>query len=313
MYTIKEVCNLTGLSRKAILYYDSTGLLHPSERSESGYRFYSYEDVEVLRLIKNLRSIEFSVSDIKKLLSPDAEEDAVQSLFNRRRNDLLTQSNDYYVLAKKIDYVEQCFGKSMRLGTDKKDEQPNGAVLLVFNMQNDFIYGTLRSDLVENVTISIKNLVTTAWQTNIPIIHICDCHHPGQQNDWEIWGAHAEDGSEGADIIKMLRGIPYEYLVKKRGYSAFYDTKLDDILAFWGIKHIFMCGVYTEVAIFQSTLDAFNRGYKTWLVEDCLTGHQKIGHENAMNNMKVFCHAKVIQSAAVFPLFHEKNFSDYEQ
>ncbi len=88
----------------------------------------------------------------------------------------------------------------------------------------------------------------------------------------ENLGSHAAEGSLGADLIKLLQSIPYEYMIKKQGYSAFYDTNLQEILDFWDIRNLFFCGVYTEVALFQSTLDAFHRGYRLWLIEDGITG-----------------------------------------
>ena len=38
MKTVKEVSELTGVSIRTLHYYDSIGLLHPAETTESGYR-----------------------------------------------------------------------------------------------------------------------------------------------------------------------------------------------------------------------------------------------------------------------------------
>jgi len=50
MYTIRKLCERSGLSRTALLYYESIGLLEAEGRSESNYRLYS--DVSAERLEK---------------------------------------------------------------------------------------------------------------------------------------------------------------------------------------------------------------------------------------------------------------------
>ena len=40
MMTVKEVSRLTGVSIRALQYYDAIGLLPPAEYTEAGYRLY---------------------------------------------------------------------------------------------------------------------------------------------------------------------------------------------------------------------------------------------------------------------------------
>lgn len=72
-YQIGEVCHLTGLTPRALHYYDEIGLLVPSERLTGGYRLYSAADLERIERIKDLkRLLGLSLSEIKRIL--DAEE-----------------------------------------------------------------------------------------------------------------------------------------------------------------------------------------------------------------------------------------------
>ncbi len=43
-----EIQKETGLTRKAIEYYEDKGLIHP-QKSENGYRDYSTKDLEILK------------------------------------------------------------------------------------------------------------------------------------------------------------------------------------------------------------------------------------------------------------------------
>jgi len=64
--TIKEVEQLTGMTRANIRYYEMEGLLIP-ERNANGHREYSESDVEELNKIKLLRTLYISIDEIKEL------------------------------------------------------------------------------------------------------------------------------------------------------------------------------------------------------------------------------------------------------
>ena len=45
MRTVSEAARLTGVTVRTLHHYDELGLLRPSDRSEAGYRLYSYDDL----------------------------------------------------------------------------------------------------------------------------------------------------------------------------------------------------------------------------------------------------------------------------
>ena len=51
MMTVNEVSKLTGVSIRALQYYDKIGLLHPAEYTEAGYRLYDDTALERLQQI----------------------------------------------------------------------------------------------------------------------------------------------------------------------------------------------------------------------------------------------------------------------
>ena len=44
MRTVKQVSEMTGISVRALHYYDQIGLLRPTVCNEAGYRFYDDKD-----------------------------------------------------------------------------------------------------------------------------------------------------------------------------------------------------------------------------------------------------------------------------
>lgn len=62
--TIKEVEELTGLTRSNIRFYEKEGLFIPS-RNANGYREYSQDNVEEIKKIAYLRTLGLSYTCIK--------------------------------------------------------------------------------------------------------------------------------------------------------------------------------------------------------------------------------------------------------
>lgn len=79
---IQEVSAETGLTPRAIRYYEELGLLAPAARSGGAYRLYDAEDLERLRFIRGLRDdAGFSLAEIGQLLEDEAARARVRALF----------------------------------------------------------------------------------------------------------------------------------------------------------------------------------------------------------------------------------------
>ena len=68
MMTVHEVSKLSGVSIRTLQYYDSIGLLKPSDYTESGYRLYDDAALERLQMILLFRELEFPLKDIGKII-----------------------------------------------------------------------------------------------------------------------------------------------------------------------------------------------------------------------------------------------------
>lgn len=62
---ISEIQNKTGLTRKAIEYYEDKGLINP-HRLENGYKDYTEKDLDILVKVSILRKLGVSLSEIKQ-------------------------------------------------------------------------------------------------------------------------------------------------------------------------------------------------------------------------------------------------------
>lgn len=68
--TVGEVAKKTGVTVRTLQYYDKEGLLSPSSESEGGRRLYTDKDLIILHQIISLKSLGFSLDDIKHRLIP---------------------------------------------------------------------------------------------------------------------------------------------------------------------------------------------------------------------------------------------------
>lgn len=68
MRTVKEVSEMTGISIRALRYYDEIGLLKPTALTEANYRLYDDRALEKLQQILFFRELEIPLTDIKSIL-----------------------------------------------------------------------------------------------------------------------------------------------------------------------------------------------------------------------------------------------------
>lgn len=74
---IGEFARKAGVSASAIRFYEKRGLMPPSRREANGYRSYDADELRVVQLIDQARSLGFSLKDVALFMSrpPEARRD----------------------------------------------------------------------------------------------------------------------------------------------------------------------------------------------------------------------------------------------
>lgn len=79
--TVGELAKKMGVTIRTLQYYDKEGLLSPSAESEGGRRLYTDKDIVLLHQILSLKSLGFSLKDIKShLISLKTPDDVAKAL-----------------------------------------------------------------------------------------------------------------------------------------------------------------------------------------------------------------------------------------
>lgn len=78
MMTVKEICNISGVSIRTLHHYDAIGILKPTEVTESNYRLYDEKALERLQMIMLFKELGFSLKEIGKILdAPDFDRNRI--------------------------------------------------------------------------------------------------------------------------------------------------------------------------------------------------------------------------------------------
>lgn len=104
LYKIEQVSNLTGLTKRAIRYYEDLNLIRP-RRAESAYRLYTEEDIEKIKRIVSLKkSLAFSLAEIKQALELDQE---VENILSEETASLATINSYIEMIRRQIKLIEE--------------------------------------------------------------------------------------------------------------------------------------------------------------------------------------------------------------
>ena len=133
--TVGEVAKKMGVTVRTLQYYDKEGLVSPSSISEGGRRLYADKDLILLHQILSLKSLGFSLDDIKnKLPSLDTPQDVAKNLSNQAAD----IKNKIQSLEKTLSSIEQL--KSEVLQMQSVDFKKYADIIVNLQMENEYYY-----------------------------------------------------------------------------------------------------------------------------------------------------------------------------
>jgi len=97
------------------------------------------------------------------------------------------------------------------------------------------------------------------------------------------WEGSVEEGSSGAELsVEVVEGEP---VIRKRAYSAFYDTDLEGMLKNKGLKKLLIAGVLSNLCCESTVRDAFDRGFEVYFLVDGTAAYNEAMHRGTLQNL----------------------------
>lgn len=133
--TVGEAAKKMGVTVRTLQYYDKEGLFSPSAESEGGRRLYTDKDLIILHQIISLKSLGFSLDDIKRRLT-DLETPAdVANALSEQANEIRKKIEQ---LTASLTAIEQLKIQVLEMQTVNFKKYAD--IIVNLQMQNKFYY-----------------------------------------------------------------------------------------------------------------------------------------------------------------------------
>ena len=151
-YTTGELAKLCGVSVRTVQYYDTKGLLIPSELSEGGRRLYSEEDLAKMKVICFLKELGFSLGQIATLLKEEESSAVIETILEEKLYILKEELADTQGKINKIKEVQTALKAS-----DQKLTEAIGDIALIME------YKKKRRKVIRNLILSAIPFGILQW------------------------------------------------------------------------------------------------------------------------------------------------------
>jgi MerR family transcriptional regulator, copper efflux regulator len=108
LFQIGEVADRVGLSLRTIRYYEEVGLVAPASRTAGGFRLYSEANVGRLAILKGMKPLGFSLSEVRELMSLLDRTAGAEEFLAKEIAEVVERLNDFST--KAADRVESLAG-----------------------------------------------------------------------------------------------------------------------------------------------------------------------------------------------------------
>ena len=139
--TVGEAAKKMGVTVRTLQYYDKEGLLSPSAESDGGRRLYTDKDLVMLHQILSLKSLGFTLNDIKQqLISLNTPADVANAL-TKQADDLRQKIEQ---LSASLTAIEQLRAEVLQMKSVNFKKYAD--IIVNLQMKNEYYYLIKRFD-----------------------------------------------------------------------------------------------------------------------------------------------------------------------
>ena len=172
-YTIGDVSNICGISKKALRYYDQIGLISPDKiGGDNSYRFYNRETLLNVPIIKYYKQMGFKLDEMRLLLETDSFR-SLEKQFRNKIEELHQAQRDIYL---RYTSVKDWYDLILEAGSVIENNANEVSVKYIESytalyFEQDFAYNYMESIInieFTNYIESINNAITGPVMINFP-------------------------------------------------------------------------------------------------------------------------------------------------
>lgn len=226
---VNEVCSLTGLTKKAIDYYEQKKIISP-KIMENGYREFSEIEIERLERVAVFRALGLSVNDIKDILNSKFPKEELRKFVIKKslENEL---SNKQTQLLEKLSKDEDIQGIKKEIDELNKNKSIKEEILEMFpgfygrflvNHFNRFLEEPINTD---EQKIAYKTIIK--FLDNVEAINLSDEIMNEFEEAMDFW---TEEKLEEVELQKRKNIENPEEFIKEQSkmieeYQAFKESE----------------------------------------------------------------------------------------
>jgi len=163
----------------------------------------------------------------------------------------------------------------------------NGALLLIdvmkdfYHEEGQFYYEESRQTL--SLILKALQVFRKYKQT---VVHVFEKHTSVHDSEFEKLPVHALYKDVNDVRLPEIEIEKDEIVLLKRRYSAFFHTDLDLTLRERDVKSVFLVGCKTNVCIRATAQDAFELGYRVYVISDAVSSNRKHLHKASLEDIQ---------------------------
>jgi nicotinamidase-related amidase len=177
----------------------------------------------------------------------------------------------------------------------------SATALLLIDVINDLDFSGAESLVSHAVPMArqIAGLKARAKEVGVSVIYVND-NFGRWRSDFRAQVDHCL-GHEvpGRPLAQLLRPEEDDYFVLKPMHSGFYSTTLELLLKHLGAKTLVLCGIAGNNCVLFTANDAYMRGFKLIVPEDCIASNTAEENSYALRQMQRVLKADIRRSADV--------------
>ena len=233
-YSIQELSRLSGVTTRALRWYDKIGLLKPAGRTEGGYRCYGPAEVDRLQDILYYRALGVELARVKEILDApsydrltvlrghlsalERERERIQGLIDSVRETIRTQERDEIMSDEKkfeafkrqfVEEKERLYGAEAREKYGDAEVDASNAKTMGLTLEQYQEYERLGEEILDKLSAAVAAGAEPAGEAGKEVA--------GLHRRWLTVMGDKYD-------VRRHRGIAELYVQDER-FTAYYDKE----------------------------------------------------------------------------------------